>query len=260
MLRESRRANAKAQEEIKELKATIKMQEEKLKQMKDTPLLALVEREGYLWSSELTPNGQKTLSTGAALLFQDNHVRNGVSLEKLPDAFGNFLMATFGPDMIDQTTYSALVNAPNTYSYAMDKLETMVAGDTKNLFAAREDPDRVIACTLLMDATCQDGNDVGSKVFVYRSKKGKVGHRAMKYDISTSKKAANSEANSFESMCNEIGKNNVPFIHSGTSDGAGAAIKEIEILLGHCDDEAVANPNPDMYIEYSIEVSKLYII
>jgi hypothetical protein len=69
--------------------------------MKDTPLLALVEREGYLWSSELTSNGQKTLSTGAALLFQDNHVRNGVSLEKLPDAFGNFLKATFGPDMID---------------------------------------------------------------------------------------------------------------------------------------------------------------
>ena len=97
MLRESRRAHAKAHEEIKELKATIKMQEEKLKQMKGTPLLALVEREGYLWSSELTPNGQKTLSTGAALLFQDNHVRNGVSLEKLPDAFGNFLMATFGP-------------------------------------------------------------------------------------------------------------------------------------------------------------------
>jgi hypothetical protein len=61
-------------------------------------------------------------------------------------------MATFAPDMIDQTTYSTLVNAPNTYSYAMDKLETMMAGDTKNLYAAREDPDRVIACTLLMDA------------------------------------------------------------------------------------------------------------
>jgi uncharacterized protein (DUF342 family) len=45
MLRESRTANAKAHEEIKELKATIKMQEEKLKQMKGTPLLALVERE-----------------------------------------------------------------------------------------------------------------------------------------------------------------------------------------------------------------------
>jgi hypothetical protein len=43
-------------------------------------------------------------------------------------------------------------------------------------------------------------------------------------------------------MCNEICKDNVPFIHSGTSDGAGAAIKDIEILLvGHCDDEAVAN-------------------
>jgi hypothetical protein len=48
MLRKSRRANAKAQQEINELKATAKMQEEKLKQMKDTPLLALVEREGYL--------------------------------------------------------------------------------------------------------------------------------------------------------------------------------------------------------------------
>jgi hypothetical protein len=74
MLRESRRANAKAQQEINELNATAKMQEQKLKQMKDTPLLALVEREGYLWSSKLTSNGQKTLSNDAALLFEDNHV------------------------------------------------------------------------------------------------------------------------------------------------------------------------------------------
>jgi hypothetical protein len=74
MLRKSRRANAKAQQEINELNATAKMQEQKLKQMKDTPLLALVEREGYLWSSKLTSNGQKTLSNDAALLFEDNHV------------------------------------------------------------------------------------------------------------------------------------------------------------------------------------------
>jgi hypothetical protein len=74
MLRKSRRANAKAQQEINELNATAKMQEQKLKQMKDTPLLALVERKGYLWSSKLTSNGQKTLSNDAALLFEDNHV------------------------------------------------------------------------------------------------------------------------------------------------------------------------------------------
>jgi hypothetical protein len=91
-----------------------------------------------MWSSEKSSNGQIVLSTEAALLFQDIHVRNRQSMEKLPDTIGAVLMATFGPRLVNEETYSRLILAPNTYSNSIDKLEELVAGQTSKLFMDRK--------------------------------------------------------------------------------------------------------------------------
>jgi hypothetical protein len=89
--------NMARKQEIQELKYANKLLCEQIQQQQDSPLVALVEQEGFMWSSEKSSNGQAVLSTEAALLFQDIHVRNGQSMEKLCDTIGAVLMATFGP-------------------------------------------------------------------------------------------------------------------------------------------------------------------